>query len=129
MFLEHTRLVTEKSGPRPAGKPDECFYCQAKIGEEHRTECVLRKKVVMLKIEVTIPVVVPADWDEDQVNFHRNDSTWCASSIVRDFVAYDKATDNRTPCLCHSFSAVCLGDATSEDLIGVDLVALTDDDD
>ncbi len=26
-------------GIRPAGKPDQCFYCQQKVGSEHKKDC------------------------------------------------------------------------------------------
>lgn len=128
MFLEHTRYVTAKRGPRPAGSQDRCFYCHEMIGSKHKTDCVLRKKVVMLQVQVTIPVVVPSCWGEDEVDFHRNESTWCASSIVREFVSYSEATQDNAPCLCNSFEARCLGDASPDDLIGIDLIQLCGDD-
>ena len=36
-----THIVTaDDEGIRPAGKPDECFYCLRKVGELHRDDCV-----------------------------------------------------------------------------------------
>ena len=34
-------LVTPERGPRPAGRPDECFYCRRPLGAEHEPACVM----------------------------------------------------------------------------------------
>lgn len=36
-------------GIRPAGKPDECFYCNSKVGEEHGRQCCIVTKLVRLE--------------------------------------------------------------------------------
>jgi hypothetical protein len=35
-------IVTPECGPRPAGKPDECFYCRAAMGADHNIGCPFR---------------------------------------------------------------------------------------
>ena len=35
-------VVTAECGPRPAGKPDECFYCRAAMGDDHNIGCPFR---------------------------------------------------------------------------------------
>jgi hypothetical protein len=47
-----TYIVTEKNGPRPAGPPDECFYCGQKIGQKHKSDCVCRDRSVMVRMIV-----------------------------------------------------------------------------
>lgn len=127
MLLEFTNFVTEDNGPRPAGKPDECFYCQQPLGGEHAQDCTLRLKVVMVKIELTMPRVVPASWDTEMVDFHLNDSSWCSDNIGNDIMCYLDAKEEGAPCLCGKFYGTCLGDATTEDLKGLDLVKLSAD--
>lgn len=69
-------IVTEKA-KRPA-KPDEngCFYCQRPIGQPHKTDCVLVRKNVKVKLTIEYEIVVPAFWDEHDIEFHRNESSW-----------------------------------------------------
>ena len=125
MLLEHTNMVTVENGPRPAGKPDECFYCRQPLNTEHKTDCVCRKKVVMVKVKMTIPRVVPASWDAGSVDFHLNDSSWCADNIEGDLSRYMEAKGDDAPCLCSRFSGVFVRDATADDLDGVDVVKLS----
>lgn len=39
-------VSADDPGIRPAGKPDECFYCHAKVGELHWPECCVVVKDV-----------------------------------------------------------------------------------
>jgi hypothetical protein len=59
MLFEPSKEVTPLNGPRPAGKPTECFYCKQQIGDEHAPDCVCRVKVVMVKVEMVIPAPFP----------------------------------------------------------------------
>lgn len=83
-------------GIRPAGKPDACFYCDRKVGEEHGRECVIVNKVVKLRYVIECDVLVPHFWDKGMVEFHRNDSSWCCNNAVHDIQAQQKDGD----CLC-----------------------------
>ena len=124
MLLAHTKLVTPTNGPRPAGKPDRCFYCGELIGNEHKPSCPCRVKVVQLKVELILPVVVPEYWDADAVDFHFNDSSWCADNIANELVRYMEAKSYEAGCLCSSFEGTFIRDAEPEDLEGIDTVAL-----
>jgi len=73
-------------GIRPAGKPDECFYCGQTVGQPHGPACVCVKKLVEMKIEAQLDGVtfsglwqceVPYFWDCDMAEFHKNESSWC----------------------------------------------------
>lgn len=91
-----TYLCTPTYGPRPAGKPDECFYCHARIGEEHRDTCVMRRKTVLVRMTVPVVLSVPEDWTEKDVLFHLLESSSCsAGNILRTEFGSDKHF-----CLC-----------------------------
>ena len=82
-------LVKENdTGIRPAGKPDECFYCGSKVGEPHKHGCVTVVKKVKLKATIEYEKEVPADWDDEQIYYHYNLGTWCANNIVDDLKDY-----------------------------------------
>lgn len=126
MNLEHTRMVTPENGPRPAGKPTECFYCHQPLGEPHKDDCLCFTKIVMVKVEITIPKVVPVYWTKHEIEFHMNDSSWCASNIVNDLERMDEADEDNRHCLCNDFTGEFLRDATAEDLDGYTLTKFTD---
>ena len=95
---------------RPAGKPDECYYCGVKIGEQHKPNCVIRKKTIVTRLTIDFVDSVPENWDKDVIDFHYNDSSWCASNIL------DKLEErNNFRCLCDVASFEYLRDATEED--------------
>lgn len=102
MLIPDSLKVTPEHGPRPAGKPDECFYCDAPVGEDHKPDCVLRKRVVWVKSTIRYPVLVPSDWDQYAIEFHRNDSSWCYNNMVRELERL--VEDGRMSCLCNQVS-------------------------
>lgn len=40
-------VLVNDSGIRPAGKQDECFYCNQKVGQLHKTDCVMISQLVI----------------------------------------------------------------------------------
>lgn len=73
-------LVTADNGPRPNGRPDQCFYCHQMIGEYHDPNCVLWTRQVLVRAVVEYSIEVPRSWDKKRIESHRNDGTWCASN-------------------------------------------------
>ena len=90
------RVLKSDDGIRPAGKPDECFYCHSKVGEYHGRECVTIKKLVKLKYTFVVDVEVPHYWTKDDIEFHRNESSWCASNAISEL-------EKQGDCLCPVF--------------------------
>jgi hypothetical protein len=92
-FVASWPLVDERDdGIRPAGPPDECFYCRQKVGQRHGFECVIVTHRIETRVTATLPdgeklvgtwhTDEPHFWDEDQCNFHKNESSWCASNFL-----------------------------------------------
>ena len=67
-------LVNPKDdGIRPAGKPDECFYCNRKVGEPHGRDCVMVDRKI--RARYTIEVITDdthRNTDEDTVVWHNH---------------------------------------------------------
>lgn len=105
-----THAVTATYGPRPAGPPDECFYCQVKVGGEHKPGCVLRQRTVVLRYSYDVVIAVPADWDKRMVEFHRNDSSWCADNSLPELNRHAQSS-----CWCPQFTASFVREATAVD--------------
>lgn len=81
-------VLPDDDGIRPAGKPDECFYCNQKVGTPHGPECVCVHKRVRVRYTMEIEIEVPAFWDKQMVLSHRNESSWCADNCVNDIEAF-----------------------------------------
>jgi hypothetical protein len=88
-------VVTEKA-MRPASDKRQCFYCYQPIGAMHQDDCVLVKKNVIINFSINLEVDVPAHWDADQIEFHRNQSSSCASNVLDELVELEK----KSGCLC-----------------------------
>ncbi len=79
-------------GIRPAGKPNECFYCRNCVGSPHGQDCVMITKRIEMKVIATMPegdtltgtweFNEPYDWDVHMSEFHKNESSWCAGNFV-----------------------------------------------
>lgn len=92
-------VVTEKA-MRPASDEPRCFYCQQALGELHKDSCVLVCKRVTVRMTVEYEIVTPADWDRDQIEFHRNYSSWCARNAIDEL---DKLFgDDSDDCMCNN---------------------------
>lgn len=98
-------------GIRPAGNPDECFYCGTKKGGTHKEDCVIRSRTIVMKMEVEMVLTAPEDWDEDMCNFHKNEGGWCATNIISEL----ERMDNKMGCLCSVAEFEYLREATEED--------------
>lgn len=120
-----------QEGVRPAGKPDECFYCRNKSGEQHKADCVIRKRTVVVKMTMEYVIAVPEDWDVSNIEFHRNESSWCANNareeLTKMFEYIEKSREevvnpdgttshgNDVPCLCDRTQFEYVREATPED--------------
>lgn len=67
---------------RPASPKRQCFYCGQPIGGIHNGDCVLIEKKVRVRMIVEYEISVPADWSKNQIEFHRNESRWCADNAI-----------------------------------------------
>lgn len=104
-------IVTIENGPRPAGKPDQCFYCKSMIGEPHKEECVCRQKSVVVKYCYEVVTFVPASWTAEVIERHRNKSSWCADNASSEI----NAMTPKDGCDCPIFTAQFVREATEED--------------
>jgi len=103
-------VLPNDDGIRPAGMPDRCFYCGQRVGEPHGSKCAAVHKMVRVQYSFDIEIEVPAFWDKDNVEFHRNDSSWCANNAIGDIGKFLERIDQEdSNCLCGVFEAKFLG--------------------
>ena len=76
------KFIVTKKAMRPASEKRECFYCGAFIGEPHGDKCVLIQKKVKIRAIVEYEINVPCHWGKNDVEFSRNESSWCAGNFV-----------------------------------------------
>lgn len=88
--------VTRKGAGMRDADPNACFYCGKAIGENHDLDCVCVTKRVKLKATITFEVEVPHCWRKGDIEFHRNDGTWCSDNMLEELKAYAK----KVGCLC-----------------------------
>ena len=110
--MKRTNWIVGEYGVRPAGKPNECFYCHAKVGEEHKEDCVIRCRTVNVDFTIHTVMCVPECWDENDINFKFNESSWCVSNLIKDIVRREEDFDK---CPCFITEAKYIGEATEED--------------
>lgn len=86
-YYQTFEITENDDGIRPAGKPDECFYCHQGVGEKHKDGCVItwRDKEVNLVAKVRFTESVPEHWTEQDILFRYNESTWCAGNLFDRF--------------------------------------------
>lgn len=105
-------LPVTENGVRPAGKQDECFYCNNPIISDHAPNCVLLKRTVVVRMEVEMVISVPRDWDEDMIDFHYNDSSSCANNPLH---ALNRWAEKDGNCICGAQNTSFVREATEED--------------
>jgi len=116
MKRPETFLVTPEYGPRPAGKPTECFYCQQPLGSEHGADCVIRQRTVVVRMTIEYVVAIPESWTPEDLEFHRNESSWCSSNALDEI----GGTGDDSPCICPTTRFSFVREATPEDVALMD---------
>jgi hypothetical protein len=95
-------VVTEKA-MRPAIDEKVSFYCHQPVGGFHMSDCVLVVRKAVITAEVSYEITVPAHWSEDTVEFHRNESSYCADNALGEIEALRKEGH----CLCGILTFKC----------------------
>lgn len=109
--------VTPESGPRPAGPPDACFYCDQPLGSQHAVDCVLRERTVVVRAVVEYVVTVPEGWEASLIEFQRNEGSWCAGNGLSEIgrLAEYVGRDDAVECGCGIASWEYVREATELD--------------
>ncbi len=117
MILEETKRVTPTHGPKPAGRPDRCFYCHRMVGQDHTDDCVMYERTVVLRATIEYVVRVPKHWDVHQIEFYRNEGSWCGSNGIDELERIKQKRDEKGACMCSmvSYEYVDEADTDTED--------------
>jgi hypothetical protein len=91
-------FIVTKKAERPASiSHGICFYCGRPIGTEHLSGCVLIKKKVLVRTTITYEIEVPSEWTSEDIEFHRNEGSWCCNNMIGELEEIIKEDDI---CLC-----------------------------
>lgn len=110
--MKRTNWTVGEYSVRPFGKEGECFYCHTQLGEQHKEDCLIRARTVNVDFTIHMVMQVPEYWDESDINFKFNDSSWCASNILNELQQREEETGR---CICLITDAKYVGEATKED--------------
>ena len=114
MDLNETFTVRPQDA-RPAGKPDECFYCKRPLGALHKEGCVIRRKTVVVRLVTEVVISVPQDWDAQQVEFFYNDGSACLDSLTDELRRWEIKARKKGRCACDWLEVEFGRDATAAD--------------
>lgn len=103
--------VTVKA-TRPASVDHTCFYCRQRVGEKHKKTCVLIKKTVRIRMTVEYDVECPASWEKHNIEFHRNDGSWCANNALDELASLGADSG----CLCYHATFELVADSADHQL-------------
>lgn len=102
MIHPETHAIQPEDRKNGQGGPN-CFYCK---GESvHDPDCVMRDRTVVIRTTFEYTVTVPENWTKENIEFHRNESSWCQGNAIHELAALIKEPEageeeRFTPCGC-----------------------------
>lgn len=110
--MKRTDWAVREYGIRPAGKPDRCFYCGSLSGEQHRHDCVIRSRTVVVRTIVEHTINVPESWTKELIEFTEGSS--CSDNLIANLSSLLERLKDHS-CTCGMVSVEYVREATSED--------------
>lgn len=93
------------------GSPDACCWCKARLGQQHRSSCVVRERTVVIDATIRLVRRVPENFSQDEIEFGMNQARWCANNILYEL----NSLAEHANCLCDFFTGLYVREATAED--------------
>lgn len=112
MDLPQTETVLPQD-ERPARRDGTCFYCSQPLGTKHNPNCIIVSKTITVRLTLDVVIEVPRTWGKEQVEFARNENSWCVNNMMRELQTWFDDTNNS--CACGSAQIDFVRDATEED--------------
>ena len=54
------------------------------------------RQTKVIQWTINLPMDFPSDWDDDMIEFHLNESSWCCSNLISELEKYDE----KNGCIC-----------------------------
>lgn len=96
MKIDRDTLVVRPGDNRPNGPDDECFYCRQPMGNLHLGTCPIPSKKVKVRLTIEYEIDVPIYADKTDIEFQRNEGSWCGSNCIQELEELEKEIG----CLC-----------------------------
>jgi hypothetical protein len=106
-----TAQLVKPDDVRPARPDGTCFYCHEALGSEHKWECVAATRPVVVRATIEYVIDVPRSWTAENIDFHRNDSSWCSGNLIDEL----ERLDEHDGCLCNTTKFEYLRDYNGPD--------------
>lgn len=81
-----------------------CLYCSRGIGAKHLEDCVAVQKRVRVRYSFEIEIDRPISWDKAHIEYHMNEGSPCADSVLDDLNAVRKQRAEEGQCMCAAFT-------------------------
>ncbi len=87
------KVLPDDDGIRPAGRPDQCFYCRQMVGDFHKRDCVICRKDVACTVHVegrpvlNATIDIPAAWNPQEFYSWSNLGSWCKSNLSNGYLS------------------------------------------
>ena len=100
---------------RPAGPADWCFYCRQPHGTQHKEDCVIRQRTIVVRTTIDRVVEVPEYYTLEDIRFYLSKGTGCADNGVEEIHSMVKRLDSAGKCSCHLTTTEYVREAPAED--------------
>lgn len=109
--------TVKEEGLRPPVAPNHCYYCGEQRGQNHKSDCVVRCRTVVVKTTFTYVVAVPECWEPYNIEFKFNESSSCADNIVDTLSNLVERLNSEVcgSCICGLTHTEFVREATPED--------------
>lgn len=104
-------------GVRPVSEAEDvCTYCRQPRGEQHKPDCAIRQRTIVVRMTVEYVQPIVEDWDEEMINFYFNEGTHCSSNDIEYMHRRMRHLEAaRAQCLCRNTHIVYVREAEEED--------------
>jgi len=110
-----TDRIVKARDVAPLGPPGHCTWCFAPIGSEHEPTCAVPQRTVVVRVSVEMVISVPDSWTADQIEFHRNEGSWCCDNWRDELNGLMDRLESASLCSCGLISTAFVRDATADD--------------
>jgi hypothetical protein len=126
MRTEGVGLVKRENWPvgdhgiRPISRDEQvCTYCRQPRGDEHKADCAIRQRTVVVRLTVEYVCGVGEDRSPEQIEFHFNEGTSCLNNEIdrlhRLMGHWDHRLDGGGGCFCPHARGEYVREATERD--------------
>ena len=116
--------IVKPEDERPVRRDGTCFYCNRPIGQAHKPGCVILQRTIVVEATIKCVVSIPRDWDQQMIQFHFNEGSWCADNMMRWMGDWEQAKGDEGLCSCAAVAVEYIREATPADHDAIPVIGL-----